>query len=64
MVLFKKTIEIPQFLDMVADFPVVWSHRSPQVVHMPVVCNDRAPGYVPQSQLVNKVVYTPVVVQS
>ena len=27
-----------------------------QVVHMPVVCNDRCPGYVPQLQLINKVV--------
>ena len=59
-----KTIEIPQFVDMVADFPVVRSYKSPQVVHTPVVCNDKCPGHVPQLQLVNKVVYTPVVAQS
>ena len=35
-----------------------------QVVHTTVVRNDRCPGYVPQSQLINKVVCTPVVAQS
>ena len=58
----QKTVESTQFVDMVADFPVVRSYRSPQVVHTPVVCNDRC--YVSQLQLVNKVVYTPEVAQS
>ena len=30
---------------------------------MPVVCNDRCPGYVPQLQFINKVVYIPGEVQ-
>ena len=40
------------------------SFRFVVVIHMPVVCNDRCPGYVPQLQFINKVVYTPVVAQS
>ena len=39
------------------------SFRFLQVVHMPVVCNGRCHGYVPQLQLIDKVVYTPVVAQ-
>ena len=35
-----------------------------QRLFLPVVCNDRCPGYVPQLQLIYKVVYTPVVAQS
>ena len=58
-------VAIPQlqFLDKVIDDPVV---RVVQVLpsRSPVVCNDRCPGYVPQWQLNNKAVYTPVVAQS
>ena len=59
------TMVIPQFLfcDKVIDVLLCVSCRSFQVVHMPVVCNDRCPGYVPKLILINKV-YTPVVAQS
>ena len=52
-----------QFFDKVIDDPVV---RFVQVFpnRLPVVCNDRCLGYVPQLQLIKKVVYTPVVAQS
>ena len=59
------TMVIPQlqFFAKVIDDPVV---RVVQVLpsRSPVVCNDRCPGYVPQLQLSNKAVYTPVVAQS
>ena len=60
------TMVIPQllFFHKVICVLLCVSCRSFQVVHMPVVCNDKCPGYVPQSQLINKVVYTPVVAQS
>ena len=59
----QKIIEIHQFVDMVADFSVVRSYRSPQVVHTPVVSNDRCPGYVPQLQFTFKVVHITVEAQ-
>ena len=44
----------------VVDVPGMRSYRSPQVVHTPVVCNDRCP---PQLQFINKVVIFPFVAQ-
>ena len=59
------TMKFPQlqFLNEVIDVPGMQAVRV-LPSRSPVVCNDRFPAYVPQLQLTNEVVYTPVVAQS